>query len=150
MGRHRKKRATAFAWRWKWPLLFGGGAAALFIANAKATAAEENPSTVGGNPTLPRLPPSSGMPSAGPQFLPGTFAPTGSQAAAANSLWDTLQPVGSLDSGYINFPSGAQAAAALFPARMDEYGTYYVQWGGLTYALGSMDGLGNWSALRAG
>lgn len=78
--------------------------------------------------------------------LPATMATTSDQLSSAGTFWDTLQPVQSLPSGYINFPSGAQAAAAIFQTRMDANGSYYVQWAGLTYVLGNQDSSGNWPA----
>jgi hypothetical protein len=78
------------------------------------------------------------------------MAPTQPEISASGSFWDNLQPVQGLSSGYINFPSGAQAAAALFPTRMDANGQYYVQWAGLVYVLGNQDSSGNWPAQPVG
>jgi hypothetical protein len=82
--------------------------------------------------------------------LPATMAPTAPEIGSSASLWNNLSPAPGLTSGYINFPSGAQAAAALFPTRMDANGQYYVQWGGLVYVLGVQDGSGNWPAQAVG
>lgn len=85
--------------------------------------------------------------------LPGAGAVTGAQVAAATSFWGSLTPVGAIDSGYINFPDGTQAAAATFGAgntRMDGLGNYYVQWAGQVFQIGSQDADGNWPATPVG
>jgi hypothetical protein len=82
--------------------------------------------------------------------LPAGSAVNAGQVAASNSFWNSLQPVGSLSSGYINFPSGAQAAATLFDTRMDgTNGNFYVQWAGQTYLVGDPDSSGNYPAMLA-
>lgn len=85
--------------------------------------------------------------------LPATMAPTQPELQASASFWDNLTPVAPLPSGYVNFPSGAQAAAATFAGgntRMDSGGSYYVQWSGIVYVLGSQDSSGNWPAQAVG
>ena len=72
------------------------------------------------------------------------------QLSAADNFWNSLSPVSPPDSGYITFPSGSQVPASLMHGgntRMDQFGTYYVQWGGQVYQLGMMDSAGNWPAL---
>jgi hypothetical protein len=85
--------------------------------------------------------------------LPGSSAPTADDITAGTSFWDVLNPVTPIATGYINFPSGAQAPAASFSnglTRMDAGGNYFVQWGGQVYELGSMDAQGNWPATPVG
>lgn len=153
MGKHRRLRARAWTSRWRWPLILGGGAAVLFFINARQASATPAPTPSGSGGTLPPPAP-SGLPiQAGTQNipeLPASMAPTAPELTASGSFWDNLQPVASLSSGYINFPSGAQSAAALFPARMDASGNYYVQWSGLVYVLGNQDSSGNWPAQAVG
>lgn len=89
-----------------------------------------------------------------PAEVPGSLAPTSQQIATSGASWDTLTPVDAIASGYIDFPSGTQAAAADFSnglTRMDpSSGEYYVQWAGETYVLGQMDAQGNWPATLSG
>ncbi len=120
-------------------------------ASAAALPASSNPSVLPPTPlatSTPALPIQAGTQNS-PE-LPDTMAPTAAEVSASGSFWDRLQPVQSVDSGYINFPSGAQAAATLFQTRMDANGQYYVQWGGLVYVLGSQDSSGNWPAQPVG
>lgn len=117
-------------------------------------------SGVAGAATLQQLPPSgtatvtpiqSTLVSA-PQPLPGSMAATSGQLSTAASFWQSLTPVQPIPNGYINFPSGAQAAAAAFGygnTAMDSAGNYYVLWGGQVFELGSMDANGNWPATLA-
>lgn len=77
-------------------------------------------------------------------------AVTSGQVASAASLWASLTPAQVIVSGYIDFPSGSQAAASLFEPRTDASGNYYVQWAGQVYVLGAMDAQGNWPATLAG
>jgi hypothetical protein len=99
----------------------------------------------------------------GVSFAPSTVQPgiltstltavpavTSQQVAGANAFWATLTPVVPLASGYITFPSGAQAAAATFGGgntAMDGNGNLYVLWAGQVYQLGSQDSAGNYPAL---
>jgi len=141
-------------------LIFGGlliAGAVYFVRKAAATTAAPASAPALPSPAQPSLTtvgPVSLLPiQAGTQNipeLPASMAPTTAEMESSVSLWDNLQPVPGLTSGYINFPSGAQSAAALFPARMDSSGQYYVQWGGLVYVLGSQDGSGNWPAQPVG
>lgn len=80
--------------------------------------------------------------------LPATMAVTAPQVSGAVSFWDTLNVGSSMSSGYINFPSGSQAAATLFQTRYDQYGSPYVQWAGLTYILTGPDVSGNYTATQ--
>jgi hypothetical protein len=131
--------------------LAAAGAYLLFRSRANAAIPSLPPSQ---QPTALLPAPTTGLPiQAGTQNipeLPATMAPTQPQIQASGSFWDNLLPVQGLSSGYVNFPSGAQAAAALFPMRMDANGNYYVQWSGLVYVLGNQDSSGNWPAQAIG
>ena len=94
--------------------------------------------------------PSSLQPGILQSTLTGVPATTTGQVSAAASFWSTLTPVVPLASGYIVFPSGAQAAAATFGGgntAMDGGGNLYVSWAGNVYQLGDKDSAGNYPAL---
>jgi hypothetical protein len=145
-------------------LLFGGlliAGAVYFMRKAAAQGTSSAPTLT--SPSSGSLPAQGPLTTVGPVSLlpiqagtqnipelPATMAPTAPEIGSSVSLWDNLTPVPGLTSGYINFPSGAQSAAALFPTRMDSSGQYYVQWAGLVYVLGSQDGSGNWPAQAVG
>jgi hypothetical protein len=151
MSKHRVLRTKAWASRWKTPLMLGGAAGVLLLINARrASAGESNASGLfpsSGNAAT-QLPIQSGTQHI-PE-LPGSGALTSGQFQEARGLWDSLIPVMPLDSGYINFPSGSQAAATLFTTKMDGMGNYYVQWAGRTFQLGNQDATGNWPAIAVG
>lgn len=94
--------------------------------------------------------PSSLQPGILQSTLTAVPSTTAAQVSAAVSLWSTLTPVVPLASGYIVFPSGAQAAAATFwggNTAMDGGGNLYVSWAGNVYQLGDKDSAGNYPAL---
>jgi hypothetical protein len=109
--------------------------------DAIAAAGGLAPSPAGSVLTMPALQP-----------LPGSMAPTQPQIAGAVSFWDTLAPATPPMSGYIQFPSGSQAAAALFGygnTAMDNSGNFYVQWAGGVYRLANTpDRSGNWASVQ--
>lgn len=148
-SRHRALRAKAWASRWKWPLWLGGASAVLLMINARsAAAAESHPGSAGSAGgsapgLLPRQAGTQNIPE-----LPGATAPTATQISSAQDFWDTLTAGAAPASGYINFPSGSQAAAALFDVRYDGYGSPYVQWAGQAYILTGPDASGNLTATR--
>ncbi len=85
--------------------------------------------------------------------LPGSAAPAAGELSSGAGLWNSLTPVDPIAAGFINFPSGTQAAASEFASgltRMDQSGAYYVSWAGRVYRLGDMDAQGNWPAILAG
>lgn len=128
------------------PWLIGAGAlAGYFLLSRKASASEAT--TPNG---AAMLMPSTGFPiQAGTQNipeLPGSMAPTATQFTDAASFWTTLGTGDALSSGYVNFPSGSQAAAAAFQTRYDPYGSAYVQWAGRVYILTGPDSMGNYTA----
>lgn len=147
-SRHRRLRAKAWASRWRWPLILGGSAAILALINARTASG----ATAGANPRMPLLPGPAGLPmQSGTQTipeLPGAEAPTATQINTAAGFWNTLTPGDSLTSGYLNFPSGAQSAAALFPIRYDGYGSPYTQWAGKVFILTGPDASGNYTATQ--
>jgi hypothetical protein len=138
-------------------------------ANAAAAAGALNPaaarlSPAGGNVVTSAYTPAAlNLSVPGVSFAPSTVQPgiltstltavpavTAQQVAGANSFWSTLTPVVPLASGYITFPSGAQAAAATFGGgntAMDGNGNLYVMWAGQVYQLGNQDSAGNYPAL---
>lgn len=136
---------------WLWLLLLGGGAYALLKSN-KASAATTPAVSAPAGPVNPGLLLNSLLPiQAGtvniPE-LPGSFAVSAPEVSGSASFWDTLLSGPSLPAGYVNFPSGSQAAATLFQTHYDTYGSAYVQWGGLTYILTGPDSSGNYTATR--
>lgn len=100
-------------------------------------------------PSMPSLPGINLSPidvsSALPE-LPGSIAVTAAQAAQGTSLWDGLSSAPTLVSGWVNFPSGSQAAASLFEVRADAAGNNYVEWSGQVYQLSGPDDSGNYTA----
>lgn len=87
-----------------------------------------------------------------PAPAPGVLAPTGSQITAASAVWSNLTPTTGPTSGYVNFPSGSQAAAAFLPWATDGSGNYYTQWAGQIFivGVGSTDSNGNYTAKLLG
>jgi hypothetical protein len=87
-----------------------------------------------------------------PQPVPASFAPTGSQVTAAQAIWSNLTPTTGPYSGYVNFPSGSQAAATFLPWATDDSGNYYTQWAGQIYIVGVTlpDPSGNYPAKLLG
>lgn len=79
--------------------------------------------------------------------LPGSGATTASQVGRSATLWSEMSYAPAPTSGYVNFPSGAQAAAALFQVKVDPAGRQIVQWAGRNYALGPQDAMGNYPAI---
>lgn len=86
-----------------------------------------------------------------PQPVPGSIAPVGSQISAAAAIWQNLTPMTGPQQGYVNFPSGTQAAAALLPFAVDELGNAYTKWAGQLYIVTlTPDAQGNFSAKLLG
>ena len=128
--------------------------AAQDMANAaRAGTASSNPYSAGAlNASVPGVSfaPSSLQPGILQSTLAAVPATTAAQVQAAVSFWGTLTPVVPLASGYIVFPSGAQAPASLFGGgntAMDGGGNLYVSWAGNVYQLGDKDSAGNYPAL---
>lgn len=119
-------------------VLIGG---AYFLLSKKASAA---------TPGVAPAPASS--PFLAPAPVPGSIAPTGSQVTAAQAIWANLTATTGPYSGYVNFPSGSQAAAAFLPWATDTAGNYYTQWAGQIYIVGvtQPDSNGNYPAKLLG
>lgn len=149
---HRAAPASQGVSSWVWLGLLGAGAWAL-LRSGKASAA-----TPSGALSAPASPPNPGsvlqsmLPiQAGTQNipeLPGSMAVSQPLVSGSTSFWDTLLAGPSIPAGWINFPSGSQAAATLFQTRYDVYGSAYVQWAGLSYILVGPDASGNYSATQ--
>lgn len=131
------------------PWLIGAGViGGYFLLTRKASASEAT--TPNGAALL--MPPSGRLPIQTGTYnipeLPGAMAPTATEFTDAASFWTTLGAGDPLSSGYVNFPSGSQAAAAAFQTRYDPYGSAYVQWAGSVYILIGPDSMGNYTATR--
>jgi hypothetical protein len=119
-------------------VLIGG---AYFLLSKKAAGATPAAATVpASSPFLPPAP------------VPGSIAPTGSQITAAQAIWQNLTTTTGPYSGYVNFPTGSQAAAAFLPWATDTAGNYYTQWAGQIYIVGvtQPDSNGNYPAKLLG
>lgn len=118
-------------------------------AQARSAAFDYTPSALDASVPGVSFAPSTLQPGILTSTLTAVPAVTSAQVSNANSFWGTLSPVMPLASGYITFPSGSQAAAALFGAgttAMDGNGNLYVQWAGQVYQLGAQDSAGNYPA----
>jgi len=130
-----------------------GALAVAMIAKARAQAATASnaaaqAANAASNPLAPVGLPTFSNPI--PQPVPGSYAPTSAEVASAGSFWNQLQPVSGPGEGYVNFPSGSQAAATLLPFGMDSAGTYYTEWAGQVFQLQGQDAQGNWPAIAVG
>jgi len=87
-----------------------------------------------------------------PQPVPGNIAPTGSTLSATNAIWANLTSTTGPNTGYVNFPTGSQAAAAFLPWATDSAGNYYTQWAGQIFIVGvaQPDSNGNYTAKLLG
>jgi hypothetical protein len=87
-----------------------------------------------------------------PMPVPGNIAPTGSAITAAQAIWQNLTSTTGPYAGFVNFPSGSQAAAAFLPWATDGAGNYYTQWAGQIYLVGvaQPDSSGNYAAKLLG
>lgn len=158
-------------------LLIGGGVLALvgwLFVSKRASAATPAAASGAAGATSPRTgtsalsynPVQLNASVPGVSFAPSTLQPgvltstltsvpavTSQQVGAGQAFWSTLQPVTAINSGYITFPSGSQAAAATFVngnTAVDGNGNAYVLWGGQVYMLGTQDSAGNYPALPVG
>lgn len=86
-----------------------------------------------------------------PSRVPGAIAPTGSQTNVTQAIWSNLTPMQGPSSGYVNFPSGSQAASALQQWATDDSGNWYTQWSGQIYLVDWVpDPDGNYDARLLG
>lgn len=130
-------------------LAVGVGGLLLYFASRKASAAPAATATGGNLSTDPGL---LQLPSTVQPGLPVTYqvavpAPTATQVQQAATGWAALTPVQGPGQGWVNFPSGSQAAASLLEWRMDTQGNYFVSWAGQVFVVGSEDAYGNWPAM---
>lgn len=127
-------------------VVLGGG---YFLLNRKAQASMVSGNVQGG--TVNFTPTPGGLISA-PQPVPGAIAPTGSQITAAQAIWQNLTSTTGPNTGFVNFPSGSQAASAFLPWATDGSGNYYTQWAGQIYIVGvaQPDSSGNYDAKLLG
>lgn len=131
----------------------------LFWSLTKKASAANAPA---GGGLVPIAPESLGLPSglyAGAPGPSGTVpiyqstlpAPTVVEVAQQSGIWANLQAMSAspFSGGYVNFPSGAQAASALLPWRTDG-ANFYTQWAGTVYAVPvTSDAQGNYTAVTA-
>lgn len=147
-------------------LLIGGlGIGAYLLYKNTASAAQSAAALATSNAALPGLNtpvgpvsylPATGLPAALPiqagttniPELPAAGAVTASGVSNAQAFWNTLAPGQPITSGYVNFPSGTQAAATFFQIANDSYGSAYVQWAGAVYILTGPDVSGNYTATQ--
>lgn len=87
-----------------------------------------------------------------PAPVPGTIAPTGSTYTAAQAIWGNLTETTGPNTGYVNFPTGSQAASLFLPWATDGAGNYYTQWAGQIYLVNvaQPDSTGNYPAKLLG
>lgn len=104
-----------------------------FVMSRKASAATGSMS-VGVTPGTPAL-------------SPGSQATTAGALSATNAIWQNLTQTTGPYSGYVNFPTGSQAAAGLLQWATDGQGNYYTQWAGHIYLVPLLtDASGNYTA----
>lgn len=102
------------------------GAAALFFFAKKAGAAPRP----AGVPIPPPI-----MSPVTPYEIPATMAPAVGPVTAATAIWQNFTPIDGPSSGYVNFPSGTQAAALFLPWATDGAGNNYTMWSGQIYIV---------------
>lgn len=82
-----------------------------------------------------------------PSLSPGSQATTAGALSATNAIWGNLTATTGPYAGFVNFPTGSQAAAGLLPWATDGSGNYYTQWAGHIYLVPLMtDSQGNYTA----
>lgn len=107
-----------------------------FVMSRKATAA-----------TPAGLPVQSSGGIAPPVLSPGSSATTAGALSATNAIWQNLTATTGPYSGYVNFPTGSQAAAGLLQWATDGSGNYYTEWAGHIYLVPLLtDSSGNYTA----
>lgn len=107
-----------------------------FVMSRKATAA-----------TPSGLPVQSAGGVAPPILSPGSSATTAGALSATNAIWQNLTATTGPYAGYVNFPSGSQAAAGLLQWATDGSGNYYTEWAGHIYLVPLLaDSSGNYTA----
>jgi len=82
-----------------------------------------------------------------PTLSPATAATTAGALTATNQIWANLTATTGPYAGFVNFPTGSQAAAGLLQWATDNQGNYYVQWAGHIYLVPlTTDASGNYTA----
>jgi hypothetical protein len=82
-----------------------------------------------------------------PSLSPGSLATTAGALTATNQIWSNLTATTGPYSGFVNFPTGSQAAAGLLQWATDGQGNYYTQWAGHIYLVPlTTDSQGNYTA----
>lgn len=105
-----------------------------FFMSRKATAATGAVAPAGGGVSAPSL-------------SPGSQATTAGALSATNAIWSNLTATTGPYAGFVNFPTGSQAAAGLLQWATDGSGNYYTQWAGHIYLVPLMtDSNGNYTA----
>lgn len=134
----------------------------LYSLTKKASAAQASPAggalAPGSGSSSPLLSPIS-LPSgiyegagsgSGAFYQSSLPAPTVGEVAQQSGIWSNLQPTSApAQAGWVNFPSGSQAAVALLPWRTDGV-NFFVSWGGMVYSVPiTTDQYGNYTAVAA-
>lgn len=84
-----------------------------------------------------------------PTLSPAAAATTAGALSATNAIWANLTATTGPYSGFVNFPTGSQAAAGLLSWATDTSGNYYTQWAGHIYLVPlTTDGQGNYTATQ--
>ena len=82
-----------------------------------------------------------------PTLSPGSAATTAGALTATNQIWQNLTATTGPYAGFVNFPTGSQAAAGLLQWATDGQGNYYTQWAGHIYLVPLVtDANGNYTA----
>jgi hypothetical protein len=82
-----------------------------------------------------------------PSLSPGSMATTAGALTATNQIWQNLTATTGPYAGFVNFPTGSQAAAGLLQWATDGSGNYYTQWAGHIYLVPLLtDSQGNYNA----
>jgi len=86
-------------------------------------------------------------PISAPTLSPGSMATTAGALSATNAIWGNLTATTGPYAGFVNFPTGSQAAAGLLQWATDGSGNYYTQWAGHIYLVPlTPDSNGNYTA----
>jgi hypothetical protein len=82
-----------------------------------------------------------------PTLSPGSMATTAGALTATSQIWANLTATTGPYAGFVNFPTGSQAAAGVLQWATDGQGNYYTQWAGHIYLVPlTTDSDGNYTA----
>jgi hypothetical protein len=88
-----------------------------------------------------------GVGAGAPMLSPGSMATTAGALTATNQIWANLTATTGPYAGFVDFPTGSQAAAGLLQWATDGQGNYYTQWAGHIYLVPlTTDANGNYTA----